>query len=130
MNTKTVFHAHIYYDADTNEKNLAKDIWLMFETGQIKVDYLGKMHDKVVGPHPKAQFEVHFQEKDLWKIAETLYQVKGTLSILLHPVSPNDHEDHFQDAIWIGEPQVLDSSKLDPPGKNKAFERLFKKSFD
>lgn len=121
------FHAHVYFSLTEDGKNQAKSFWDLLKT-HYDLPFVGALHGSVVGPHPLPQFEIHFTEDRLWEMVERLYQDRGILSVLVHPVSPNDLEDHFQDAIWLGTPLSLDATKLDPPGMNKAFARLKKNS--
>ncbi|HVJ65512.1 MAG TPA: DOPA 4,5-dioxygenase family protein [Bdellovibrionota bacterium] len=124
------YHAHIYFNTDDDSVRRAEDLWRKLGLAErYPLEYRGEIERRIVGPHPLPQFEVHFREKHLWDILPKLHGDRDGLSILVHPVTPNDHEDHFTSAIWLGEPFRLDATKLDPPGMNKAFFRLGKEQF-
>jgi DOPA 4,5-dioxygenase len=86
------------------------------------VRYVGELREFKVGPHPLAQFEVHFDESWLPRILPTL-RASG-LTVLVHPLTRDDRADHTTLARWIGEPLDLDLSVLDPPGVNQGLERF------
>ncbi len=120
----TWYHAHIYFNSDDESGQRARRFRDALGGERYSLEYVGQIENQIVGPHPLPQFEVHFKEEKLWKILPMLHRDRAGLSVLVHPVSPNDHEDHFTSAIWLGEPYRLDATKLDPPGMNKAFYRL------
>ena len=41
---------------------------------------------------------------------------RGELSILIHPLGPNELDDHTKYAMWLGPSYPLDTSVLDPKG--------------
>lgn len=41
---------------------------------------------------------------------------RGELTILIHPLGPNELDDHTRYAMWLGSPYPLDTSVLDPKG--------------
>jgi DOPA 4,5-dioxygenase len=86
--------------------------------------FVGEMRDKSVGPHPKAQFEVHFLAAALKAVIPALSS--SGLTILVHPLTQDDVADHTTLAQWIGEPLALDETVLDPPGQNQGIPRFGK----
>lgn len=118
------FHAHVYYPSTPAGLRTAENVLELLKSGRYRFRYVGQLLNKAVGPHPLPQFEVHFTDDVLADVLAKLADDRLGLSVLVHPVTPNDHEDHFDDAIWLGEPVVLDATRLDPPGMNKAFFRL------
>jgi DOPA 4,5-dioxygenase len=118
------FHAHIYYEpnqrpaADRLLQRLAQSNFVLFA---------GELRDEPVGPHPKAQFEVHFRED---AVAQVIALIKETgLTALVHPLTDDDLADHTSLGQWIGAPLPLDLSVLDPPGMNKGVARFGKSDF-
>ena len=118
------YHAHIYYEpnqrpaADRLLRRLAQSKFVLFA---------GELRDEPVGPHPKAQFEVHFR-KDA--VAQVVALIKETgLRALVHPLTDDDLADHTSLGQWIGEPLPLDLSVLDPPGMNQGVARFGKSDF-
>lgn len=105
------FHAHIYYDKDT--KNIATFVRQSLKHAFISnVVRLGKMHDKPIGPHTKPMFQVAFSGTILRKLINQLMYTHSTLSVLIHPETGNDKDDHTEYAMWLGKPVELDLTKL------------------
>jgi DOPA 4,5-dioxygenase len=118
------YHAHIYYEpgeravASRFQQRLAQSRLLLF---------VGELRDAPVGPHPKAQFEVHFRED---AVAQVVALIKEAgLTALVHPLTDDDLADHTTLGQWIGKPLPLDLSVLDPPGMNKGVARFGKSDF-
>lgn len=120
----TWYHAHIYFNSDDDSFLLAKRFWQILSSDRYTLEYIGPIERRIVGPHPLPQFEIHFKSDALWELLPKLHADRSGLSVLVHPVTLNDHEDHFRSAIWLGEPFRLDATKVDPPGKNKALLRI------
>jgi DOPA 4,5-dioxygenase len=118
------YHAHIYYEP--GERAAAHR--LLQRLAQSKfVLFAGELRDEPVGPHPKAQFEVHFRED---AVAQVVALIKETgLRALVHPLTDDDLADHTTLGQWIGAPLPLDLSVLDPPGMNKGVARFGKSDF-
>ena len=118
------FHAHIYYEpnqrpaADRLLQRLAQSNFVLFA---------GELRDEPVGPHPKAQFEVHFREDAVPQIVALIKETG--LTALVHPLTDDDLADHTSLGQWIGAPIPLDLSVLDPPGMNKGVARFGKSDF-
>jgi aromatic ring-cleaving dioxygenase len=118
------YHAHIYYER--GERAVAAR--LLQRLAQSKfVLFAGELRDEPVGPHPKAQFEVHFRED---AVAQVVALIKETgLAALVHPLTDDDLADHTTLGQWIGAPLPLDLSVLDPPGMNQGVARFGKSDF-
>lgn len=118
------YHAHIYYSP--GERTAASQ--LLQRLAQSKfVLFAGELRDEPVGPHPKAQFEVHFRED---AVAQVVALIKESgLTALVHPLTDDDLADHTTLGQWIGAPLPLDLSVLDPPGMNKGVARFGKSDF-
>ena len=124
------YHAHIYFEprsraaADRLRQRLADSMGI----GQFaSVVFVGELRDQPVGPHPQAQFEIHFREDALPQVMELL---KATgLNALVHPLTDDDLADHTSLGQWLGEPLPLDLSVLDPPGMNQGVARFGKSDF-
>jgi DOPA 4,5-dioxygenase len=115
MNDNAPWHAHIYYDA--SERAAAEALRATF--ADMIVDdvapilFIGRMTDGPVGPHPIAQFEIHFSASET-----------TGLRALVHPLTDDDVADHTTLAHWIGQALDLDISVLDPPGHNQGVARF------
>lgn len=116
---KAPYHAHIYYEpaeycsADALRESFRADAAVCF---------VGAMTEGGFGPHPIAQYEIHFLEPARAHIIATIEQ--SGLRALVHPLTDDDLADHTSLAHWIGEPVELDLRVLDPVGKNKGVPRF------
>jgi len=119
------FHAHIYYsDADRPAAVALRDRFLDTPS---QVLFVGRMMDGGVGPHPIAQYEVHFLEDARPDVVAAIEN--SGLRALVHPLTDDDLADHTSLAHWIGEPVELDVSVLDPPGHNQGVARFGRTDF-
>ncbi len=118
------FHAHVYYAAE--ERAAAEALRGEFRRSP-EILFVGRMMDLPVGPHPVAQFEVHFGEASVPSVVAAI-EASG-LTALVHPLTDDDLADHTSLARWIGEPLELDVSVLDPPGVNQGVARFGKSDF-
>lgn len=118
------YHAHIYYDAA--ERPAAAALRDDFERDPA-ILFVGSMTEGGVGPHPIAQYEVHFVGS---AVPAVVAAIKATgLRALVHPLTDDDLADHTTLAHWIGEPVELDVTVLDPPGVNQGVPRFGKADF-
>jgi len=113
------WHAHIYYAPAQREAAASLRDRL---GGEEAVIFVGRMMDEGVGPHPIPQYEIHFREEALPRIVPLL-EASG-LRILVHPLTDDDLADHTTHARWLGEPVMLDTGALDPPGINQGLARF------
>lgn len=113
------FHAHIYYsDAERPAAAALRD-----EFGEDSaILFVGAMTDRGVGPHPIAQYEVHFLASHRPAVLAAI-ELAG-LRALVHPLTDDDLADHTSLAHWIGTPVELDVTVLDPPGVNQGIPRF------
>src|SRR5277367_545740 len=96
----TSYHAHIYY-RDAAEKQIAESL-----RGQIGERFsvrLGRWHDKPIGPHDRAMFQVAFATEIFASFIPWLMLNRAGLAILIHPNTDNPRADHLFRAFWMGE---------------------------
>lgn len=105
-----MYHAHLYYDDASKEQ--AQHIHQKILHEELPIDRLGFMHDKPVGPHPQAMFQLQFIDCYLMDVMEWLEQNRMNHSVLIHPMSDDLVADHSEDAIWLGEALNLDLDQL------------------
>jgi aromatic ring-cleaving dioxygenase len=105
------YHAHIYYDPDTRHlaEGLREAIGARFEAR------LGRWHDQPVGPHPKSMYQVAFAVAEFARLVPWLMLNRAGLSVLVHPVTGDDYEDHARFPLWLGTPLPLDLESLRRP---------------
>lgn len=118
-NPDAPYHAHIYYDpaerpaASALRDDFGKNPAILF---------VGDMTDGAAGPHPIAQYEVHFLARSQDAVVAAI-EATG-LRALVHPLTDDDLADHTTLARWIGQPVMLDVTVLDPPGVNQGVPRF------
>jgi len=118
------YHAHIYYDAAERPAAAA----LRDDFGRDPaILFVGSMTEGGVGPHPIAQYEVHFVGSAVPAVVAAI-EATG-LRALVHPLTDDDLADHTTLAHWIGESVELDVTVLDPPGVNQGVPRFGKADF-
>lgn len=97
------YHAHIYYDRAT--RPAAERLRLAL--GERFSARLGNWHDEPVGPHRCAMYQVAFAAAELPRLLPWLMLNRDGLSVLVHPVTGNDYNDHARFALWLGTPLPL-----------------------
>ncbi len=113
------YHAHIYFD--DAERAAATELREGFGR-DAEILFVGDMTDGAAGPHPIAQYEVHFLGA---AVPAIVAKIEATgLRALVHPLTDDDLADHTTLAHWIGEPVELDVTVLDPPGVNQGIPRF------
>jgi DOPA 4,5-dioxygenase len=100
------YHVHVYFEPEQRETA----ILLREEIGKrFRRVMLGRVWDKPIGPHPKPMFQVSLLPDEFPTLVPWLMMNHHGLSMLIHPESGNDLEDHRDNALWLGEklPLVL-----------------------
>ena len=106
--TITGYHAHVYYDpADrAPAERLREAIGARFEV------QLGRWHDKPIGPHPQASYQVAFAPALFESLVPWLALNREGLVVFLHPLTGDDVADHSDHAMWLGPSDEIDLSVL------------------
>lgn len=99
----TGYHAHIYYEPAT--RGLAER--LRQAIGERFTARLGRWHDAPVGPHPVSMYQVAFAVDEFPRLVPWLMLNRGGLSVLVHPLTGDDYEDHARFPLWLGTPLPL-----------------------
>lgn len=98
------YHAHVYYEPAT--RPAAERLRAAIAAGfQVQ---LGRWHDRPVGPHPQSMYQVAFATSEFARLVPWLMLNREGLSILVHPETGDDLEDHAHSALWLGRPLALD----------------------
>jgi aromatic ring-cleaving dioxygenase len=97
------YHAHVYYDSESRAAatRLREAVGARFDVR------LGSWHDVPVGPHPVAMYQLAFAVAEFPRLVPWIMLNRGDLSILVHPLTGDDYEDHSRHALWLGQPVAL-----------------------
>ena len=94
------FHAHIYFDGAV-QRHLA--MTLREQIGERFSVKMGRVHDRLVGPHARAMYQVAFDVPTFGKFVPWLMLNRQGLTVLVHPNTTNPRRDHLVHALWMGE---------------------------
>ncbi|MCS3806486.1 DOPA 4,5-dioxygenase [Chromobacterium alkanivorans] len=110
----TGYHAHVYYDAAQQPaaRRLREAVAQRFEVE------LGRWREQAYGPHPVGAYQIAFAPALFGQIVPWLMLNREGLSVLLHPLSGDDVEDHSDFAMWLGAPLELNMDFLRQHGDN------------
>ncbi|MEG3941433.1 DOPA 4,5-dioxygenase family protein [Microcoleus sp. S36b_A3] len=110
------FHAHIYFDNDSRDAAArVREGLAQFEV------QLGRWHDKPIGPHPQAMYQVAFLPPQFGMVVPWLMLHREGLDILVHPETGDDVADHTTHSLWLGEKLELNVEVLRPRTANASF---------
>jgi len=93
------YHAHIYFDA-TERPRAERLRALIAERFTARV---GSWHEKPIGPHTKAMYQVAFAIEEVPRFVPWLMLNRDGLSVLVHPNTLWPKDDHLVHALWLGE---------------------------
>ncbi len=92
------YHAHVYYDA-----NGLADARALCETARDRFGVeMGRMHEKLVGPHPMWSCQLAFGPDKFAEIVPWLALNRNGLVVFLHPETGDVLKDHTEHTIWMG----------------------------
>jgi DOPA 4,5-dioxygenase len=99
----------VYYDGGSREAaaRLREGIAQAFPDA-----VLGRWHDKPVGPHPQAMYQVAFAPALFPTLVPFLALNREGLAVLVHPETGRQKADHLHHAMWMGAVLALDASVL------------------
>jgi aromatic ring-cleaving dioxygenase len=102
------YHAHVYFDAATraSAERLRDAIVSRFAVRA------GIFADEARGPHPIPQFNIIFEEPEFQKIVPWLMLNHEDFSVLIHPLSESNVDDHSKYALWLGTPVPMRLERL------------------
>jgi aromatic ring-cleaving dioxygenase len=105
----TSYHTHIYYDPQSTRA--AAERLRERVAAQFRVQ-LGRWHDKPVGPHARAMFQIAFETELFATLVPFLMLNRDGLAVFVHPNTSRPRDDHLLHAIWMGEMLPLDARPL------------------
>ncbi|WP_342652249.1 DOPA 4,5-dioxygenase family protein [Vibrio metschnikovii] len=97
-----MYHAHVYFDLSQQPFAHALQQTIIAECRE-QISAIFPLVPRLVGPHRKPMFEIHFSEQQK-SFIDWLDNARGPLSVLIHPVSGDDWHDHSEHQVmWLGE---------------------------
>lgn len=103
QNVHARYHAHVYFDATSTQQ--AREL-CQAAAARFGVT-MGRVHEKLVGPHPHWSCQLSFDATQFDALIPWLDANRGGLNILVHGQTGNSIEDHTTHASWLGEPATL-----------------------
>ena len=103
-NIYPAYHAHVYFDAQSLDqaRKLCEDARIRFGVA------MGRVHQKLVGPHPRWSCQLAFDSKQFDGLIPWLDGNRDGLTVFVHGLTGDDLEDHTTHASWLGKPLKLD----------------------
>nr|WP_298136333.1 DOPA 4,5-dioxygenase family protein [uncultured Pseudomonas sp.] len=103
------YHAHVYFDVTTLEQARA----LCEEAARCFPLKMGRVHERLVGPHPAWSCQLAFRPELFGELLPWLMQHRCGLDVLVHPITGHELRDHRDWTLWLGQSRALDLSTLD-----------------
>ncbi|MFA3918233.1 DOPA 4,5-dioxygenase family protein [Ruegeria hyattellae] len=109
MSKITGYHAHVYFDAATQDaaQKVCEEAAKLFPVE------MGRMHAKAVGPHPRWSCQLAFAPEAFAQVVPWLILNRQGLTVFTHPETGDHLADHRDRAIWMGEMLDLNLSIFD-----------------
>ncbi|WDE14261.1 DOPA 4,5-dioxygenase family protein [Thalassomonas haliotis] len=111
VNIHQAYHAHVYFEQET----LHQATCLCEQAGERFGLKIGRVHQKLVGPHPKWSCQISFSDTDFDEFIPWLDENRKQLTVLVHALTGHDLKDHTEYAYWLGESVALDLSCFSGP---------------
>ena len=99
----TSFHAHLYFDSSS----LQHAEFLREQSGQLFNLELGRLHKKLVGPHPKWSCRLSVPREKFSQVILWLCANRNNVEVMVHPETDDDLWDHTQGVMWLGQSYPL-----------------------
>jgi aromatic ring-cleaving dioxygenase len=103
------YHAHIYYDPEATRTTAERLRARIAERFRVQ---LGRWHDKPVGPHAQAMFQIAFGTELFPGLVPFLMLNRDGLTVFVHPNTNRPRDDHLLHALWMGEMLPLNAAPL------------------
>ena len=93
------YHAHVYFDAQTVERARAP----CQQAGALFGVKVGRVHEKLVGPHPRWSCQLSFERSQFDRLIPWLEAQRQGMTVFVHGLTGEDLKDHTTHATWLGE---------------------------
>ena len=103
------YHAHVYFDETSVEQASS----LCGQAGELFAVKVGRLHQKLVGPHPCWSCQLAFDRTQFDTVIPWLEEHRAGLTVFVHGLTGNDLKDHTDGASWLGTAIPLNLSIFD-----------------
>ncbi len=112
-----LFHSHAYFDHEVPERVAEARVFME----HVRRTFASNPHVEVHsflpsprGPHPRGSFEVLFTREVLAEyVAWLMFERPPGISVLVHPLTRSQTQDHTTRALWVGERLAIDVALLE-----------------
>jgi DOPA 4,5-dioxygenase len=112
------FHAHVYFDGPAQREAAMALRERIGERFRVR---LGNVHDRLVGPHARAIYQVSFDAATFGNFVPWLMLNRQGLTVLVHPNTRDERRDHLVHALWMGEVlDIVGAERLDTDAEAEA----------
>ncbi|KAJ6457091.1 DOPA-like domain-containing protein [Mycena vitilis] len=111
------WHFHIYFHQENAEEHhaaleLRDAVLRLRRDGAFIAVPLFRVNTAPIGPHPVGSYEIWVPSETFSSVFSYLCVNRGSLSILVHPLTREERDDHEFRNAWIGPAYPLDLTKL------------------
>lgn len=102
------YHAHVYFDEQSVDDATA----ICEQAGTLFGVAVGRMHRRLVGPHPRWSCQLSFTRAEFDRLIPWLDEHRRGFTVLVHGVTGEGLKDHTVHASWLGAEVPLNLSAL------------------
>lgn len=106
----TGFHVHVYFSPETRDKAIELHNWFV-QLNSFNIT-AGEIHEEPLGPHTQPMFALNVGVYHITYVLKFMILNRNGLSVLIHPLTNNEVEDHTTSAVWLGDKLPLDLERL------------------
>jgi len=105
------YHAHLYFGPET----VAQARRIAEQAGHELLVVVGRVHEKLVGPHPRWSCQIAFDAAEFDEVIAWLEAHREGLDVFVHGLTGDDYQDHTAHAMWLGNAWPLDLRMFQRP---------------